>query len=417
MIPFIAYDVSRLLTRYAVATPNGIDRIDLAYARHFLATSNFASAAVFLCGPKPLLLDRAEVMPLLDEIAARWQSGRNTAARPYKYVQDRLLGLEGCQTAAKPEASREAIRDRYHPLRHLILKGLLNTFSRIPMEAIFIHTTHYPSWYQFRWLGFRQDIKAVFFIHDLLPLQFPEYFRKSHIQEHRRAVEIFARYSRSAIVNTHVVEHDLRNFLHTTNRRDVPILVEPIPAGDQFTASINTGPEVSRTPYFVVCGTIEPRKNHILLFQVWRELSRQWGEQTPKLIVVGRRGWENENVLDLLDRSHELKKYVIEVADLPTRDMVRLFAGARALLMPSFAEGYGLPIVEARTLGTPVIASDIPVFREVAPDSTFCHPLDGLGWLDALKDHARRNRRSTLHFPRSSAVDYFARVEEFLLAL
>ena len=79
---------------------------------------------------------------------------------------------------------------------------------------------------------------------------------------------------------------------------------------------------------------------------------------------------------------------------LSTPALAALVRGARALLMPSFAEGYGIPVAEALSLGTPVIASDLPVFREVAgPAAELLHPLDGPGWLAALRRHARNGRR------------------------
>jgi glycosyltransferase involved in cell wall biosynthesis len=86
-------------------------------------------------------------------------------------------------------------------------------------------------------------------------------------------------------------------------------------------------------------------------------------------------------------------------------------------LMPSFAEGYGLPIVEARAAGAPVIAADIPVFREVAPEAMFRPPLDGVGWLEAIKSHTDRPVP-----PRSAAnlrtlSGYFAEVEAFIQSL
>ena len=109
----------------------------------------------------------------------------------------------------------------------------------------------------------------------------------------------------------------------------------------------------------VICSTIEPRKNHLLLLEVWRELVRRDGPGTPKLVLVGGRGWKFEAVAALLDRSPALRGHVVEASGLTTPSLKRLLDGARALLMPSFAEGYGLPVVEAQIAGVPVIASDI----------------------------------------------------------
>jgi glycosyltransferase involved in cell wall biosynthesis len=76
---------------------------------------------------------------------------------------------------------------------------------------------------------------------------------------------------------------------------------------------------------------------------------------------------------------------VIEVSGLPTPSVKRLLLESRALLMPSFAEGYGLPIVEALSAGVPVIASDIPVFREIGHGRLMTiDPTDGPRWRAAI---------------------------------
>lgn len=75
--------------------------------------------------------------------------------------------------------------------------------------------------------------------------------------------------------------------------------------------------------------------------------------------------------------------------------MRRLIAGARAMLMPSFAEGFGLPLAEAIAARVPIIASDIEVFREIGGDAPlYLDPLDGLGWLKAISDFADPNSSS-----------------------
>jgi glycosyltransferase involved in cell wall biosynthesis len=72
------------------------------------------------------------------------------------------------------------------------------------------------------------------------------------------------------------------------------------------------------------------------------------------------------------------------------RQLDELLAGARAVLIPSFAEGYGMPVAEALAAGVPVIASDIEALREVGGEvPEYLDPIDGLGWLDAVLDYAR----------------------------
>jgi Glycosyltransferase len=141
----------------------------------------------------------------------------------------------------------------------------------------------------------------------------------------------------------------------------------------------------SSTPYCVVLGTIEPRKNHLLLLHIWREFAAE--PAPPTLVIVGRRGWENEMVVDILDRCAAIAPIVREFGDLADAEAQALLAGARALLLPSFAEGLGLPLLEAGAAGTPCIVSDLPAFREVAPaGARFLSPIDGPGWKQAIRN-------------------------------
>jgi glycosyltransferase involved in cell wall biosynthesis len=424
----IAYDVTRLVRRYGAPSPNGIDRIDLAFARHFLPSAETANVGVYLLAHlRPSLLETPELARLLGEMEQSWNRGRTAGGWTYETVKARLLGNRHPESrsrppsySARPASSEDRPVARLGTTSRLLLRPRAFgrfVFASVPPGAVFLHGTHLPKPHLFYWLAKRRDVTPVFFIHDLLPLQFPEYFAPAHIDEHRRAMDIFARHGRAAIVNTSVVAQQVRELLRSRGRRDLPVLVRPIPPDPGFAAARGADPELKDVPYFVVCGTIEPRKNHLMLLHVWRELSRQWRERTPKLLVIGRRGWENENVVDLLDRSHEIHGHVIEIDGLPSADVARLFAGARALLMPSFAEGYGLPIVEARATGTPVIAADIPPFREIAPEATFRRPLDGTGWLAAIKAHAEGNMPLPCDTSAKTLADYFSTVEAFIRSL
>ena len=142
-------------------------------------------------------------------------------------------------------------------------------------------------------------------------------------------------------------------------------------------------------PYFVMLGTIEPRKNHWLMLQLWRQLIERLGEHAPRLVIIGQRGWECENVVDLLERCESLKGFVFEYSVCSDAELATWLHHAQALLFPSFAEGYGMPLVEALAQGVPVIASDLPVFREIAGDiPEYIDPLDGKRWSELIVEYA-----------------------------
>nr|WP_260170395.1 glycosyltransferase family 1 protein [Roseococcus suduntuyensis] len=174
-------------------------------------------------------------------------------------------------------------------------------------------------------------------------------------------------------------------------------------------------------PYVVMVGTIEPRKNHLLALQMWRQFAREGQPGTPRLRIIGRRGWDNEDVFRMLERV-DFGGLVEECGRLPDPEVARLVRGAAALLSPSFAEGYGIPVAEALACGTPVIASDIPPAREVGGHvPEFFHPLDFHGWSGAVRalaepGNARRQaqlqRLAQWRTPTWS--DHFRETERFL---
>lgn len=123
-------------------------------------------------------------------------------------------------------------------------------------------------------------------------------------------------------------------------------------------------------PYFVCLSTIEPRKNHRLLLDIWAEFHDTLPEdKIPHLHIVGRRGWLNEDVFETLDTAAFMGKTAFEHGQVPDKQLGPLLKGARALLFPSFAEGFGYPLVEALQMQVPVICSDLPSFFEITSDA------------------------------------------------
>lgn len=397
MVAPIAYDITRLATRVLNRTPNGIDRIDFAFANHFLETARQDRAAMMMTLQGPRVIALAAARDVVDGISVHWgEDEKPDLDDSYRRIVAWIAG-EAAQFKGAPRVARKRSGRVTGVIRWIRQHGFPIGESpavALPKGAIYINVSQFPLWIPsyFRWLKARPDVKAVFFIHDLLPIETPEYFRKAEYERHMRRLANLARFGTAAIVTTEVVRAALKRHLATRGRADMPIFVAPIPVTPMFYRRDAVEPDLVGRRYFVACGTIEPRKNHLMLLHVWRELVRRDGPAAPKLILIGSRGWENENVVDLLERCRSIGAHVIEVSGLSTPSLKRLLDGARALLMPSFAEGYGLPIVEALAAHVPVIASDIPVFRESGGDRIVtASPIDGERWLEKIREFASSN--------------------------
>jgi glycosyltransferase involved in cell wall biosynthesis len=232
-----------------------------------------------------------------------------------------------------------------------------------------------------RWLQ-RTGLPAVFLVHDLIPLQFPEYSRAREPARHAARIATIARYASRVIVNSQATAAALRDYCRGSGLRAAPLSV--IPLGVEPVPARLIPPIEPARPYFVALGTLEARKNHALLLELWQRFA-QAGGTPPRLVLLGRRGWENRAALQRLDRSPALAPLVAECAGLDDAAVAAVLRGARALLTPSFAEGYGLPVAEALRLGVPVIASDLPAHREVGGRfADYLDPLDDSGWAAAI---------------------------------
>jgi glycosyltransferase involved in cell wall biosynthesis len=430
MIVPIAFDITRLASRVLNLTPNGIDRIDFAFARHFLSPTREDRLAIMMTPLGPRVIAAAAARDIVEGISIHWgEEDKPEHDESYRRITAWIRG----EAAPSPAVHRIA-RGRPHRtagvLRWIGEHGLplgRSPVAALPEGARYLNVSQFPLWIAryFSWLKERPDVTAVFFMHDLLPIETPEYFPKAEYERHVRRLINLARFGAGAIVTTEVVKAALTRQLASLGRTRMPILVAPAPVAAIFSRRDPVDPALANNPYFVTCGTIEPRKNHLMLLHVWRDLVRRDGTTAPKLVLIGGRGWENENVVDLLQRCPSIGDHVIEVAGLSTPGLKRLLDGARALLMPSFAEGYGLPVAEALAARVPVIASDIPVFREAGGGRiTMVSPIDGEGWLGTIRALAHSNRQERQAIGAESETyevtagsNYFAEVSGFLEAL
>lgn len=388
----VVFDLSRLISRARHATPTGIDRVDLAYARAVLAQFE---RPVGFCADVPGLGRRtfahAAVARFINALAARWAdpSANQTGGVRRNPAWQLLIGIDS--SPAVPAAAIELV----------VAHQRLDRPDRLQRQLR------------------RSGNRLVTFIHDAIPCQFPEYARAESAERHRVRLVTAARHAHGLIVNSQATAAAMSPWLDC-ERDAPPLLVAPL--GIERPVVTSVPPRLDR-PYFLCIGTIEPRKNHLLLLNIWRRLAETLPpDALPRLVLVGRRGWENENIIDMLDRCPALAGVVEEHGDLDDTRLSGLIAGASAVLMPSFAEGFGLPVAEALAHGTAVIASDLAALRETGGDvPDYLDPLDGPAWLAAIADYTdphspRRERqferRQHWTAPRWDA--HFAAVFAFL---
>jgi glycosyltransferase involved in cell wall biosynthesis len=354
-------DVSRLLSRASHAVPTGIDRVELAYAEGLLdrCPERLVFAALHPLG-RFGRLPTPEVRHFLDVAARRWRGG-DVGADVVGRAARALLGTAFLR-GQLPTTARRAGRSTY----------LLMSHHHLDRPAVISDVIR------------RFGARFVCMVHDLIPIEFPEYARPAEPARHERRIRTVADMADGVLVNSAATAASLQPWLDRAGR-GTPVLVAPL--GIEPPVAVSDG--VPGHPYFVFLGTIEPRKNHLLPLHIWRRLVERLGPAAPRLVLVGRRGWENEQVVDMIERCTALHGVVEERADLSDAQTGALLRGARALLLPSFAEGYGLPLAEALAVGTPALCSDLPALREVGGAvAEYLDPLDGPAWMRAVEEYA-----------------------------
>mgnify|MGYP001435086251 CR=1 FL=1 len=357
----IILDISRLIVRANAKVPTGIDRTELEYAL-FLLQQYHGSISFAAFHP----VGRIGFLPLniavrfIQTLATHWRSGQSGRSR-FK---------------VSPEIIRQLV--------------LFNSASCKKQNCVYLLVSHHHLTHEKAIASFLKKTQSSFavMVHDLIPLEYPEYARPEEPQKHASRMECVFKLANVIIVPSQSVAASVAHY--SQGRHHAPVHVVPhgcLTVPQLVIKGTNIEFKVPSQHYFIMLGTIEPRKNHLMILNIWRELVQKFGPQnTPHLLLIGRRGWENENILDMLERCPSLQGIVHEYSTLPDAHVTQLLLNAKALLFPSFSEGFGLPLLEALALQTPCICSNLPVFYEIAGNSAiYLDTLDGAGWQKTIR--------------------------------
>ena len=156
-------------------------------------------------------------------------------------------------------------------------------------------------------------------------------------------------------------------------------------------------------PTLLMVGTVEPRKGHAPALDALETL---WKDGTDiNLVIVGKEGWRSHALVRRLRRHPQRNKQLFWLEKVSDALLMQLYAQSTALLAASFAEGFGLPLIEAAHYGLLVIARDIPVFHEVAGDFAFYFPnTDSAALADSLRHWLQLHAEGQA--PRSADMPY-----------
>jgi len=225
-----------------------------------------------------------------------------------------------------------------------------------------------------------RGIDVYFVVYDLLPMQRPDRFPTGLYDLFCAWFDILPNVAAGVICISRAVASEVAERLGVRQpAQERPFQIGYFHLGADIASSFPTGGfeeefaehlrALSDRPTFLMVGTVEPRKGHAQAVTAFEQL---WAEGLEtNLVIFGKHGWKVDSLLEHLRNHPERGKRLFWFNGGSDEMLLRLYKQATSLLMASEAEGFGLPLIEAAQHRLPIIARDLPVFREVAGEHAF----------------------------------------------
>lgn len=381
MTSSILFDQSNTVYRMGTGIATYGRNLAAAARRSGYATQALLSTDIRIDPREPMLAEVQLFDARRDPLFPRIEPVKNTIAgivrSPFGY-RPALLSQPG--VVMRPRGGAQAMDQTFAGTRmfesasaHFHVYGRFANI-RMPAPPALFHATH-P-------LPVRvAGCPNIVTIHDLVPLRLPHmtldnkryFFRLvQHLVARADHLVTVSEYSRRDIMTLfNVPENRITNTYQAVTIPPSALARTDSQVADEITNLFELDPG----NYYLFIGALEPKKNVSRLIDAYAAS----GSRRP-LIVAGGKGWQNETDLERINDTRFSNYHVTEttiskvkrvrrIPYLPSDQLVTLMRGARALLFPSLFEGFGLPVLEAMTLGTPVLTSNVTSLPEIAGDA------------------------------------------------
>lgn len=234
----------------------------------------------------------------------------------------------------------------------------------------------------------------VWLLYDLLPISNPEWFTPNIGDNFLPWLKCILLLSNKILCISHNVEEELKKFIQN---HDIKMSSATIRLGYGFTSENESllpldSAVLIEGDYILMVGTLEPRKAHLQILKAFDQL---WQEKLviPALVIVGKEGWLVEDLINEILCHPYYNTKIFWWNEINDGQLKQLYRKAKGVIIASYNEGYGLPLIEALTFNRAVLAREIPIFREIAnehPYVSFFHSDDNLiydlkHWLSNLE--------------------------------
>ncbi|WP_146119000.1 glycosyltransferase family 4 protein [Blastopirellula marina] len=232
---------------------------------------------------------------------------------------------------------------------------------------------------------FDYGLQLAVVVSDMIPVLYPHQFHSQQVvAAFERFIEFVARNSALTLCISQSTKNDFDGFARrlgvTPRHSDVIYLgADPPPEAALLPAGLPA--ELETQPFVVSVSSIQVRKNHQLLYQLWRRFAEEGRTGVPRLVIVGAKGWLANDLVYQIERDPLVKDSIVILNHADDRQLQWLYANCQYTLYPSLYEGWGLPIVEGLMHGKACLASQTSSMPEASQGlAVHLDPLDFASW-------------------------------------